>query len=221
MRRGFDPLRAYARFQFSIRGRPKAGRWPLNQQRRFDPCPRNCPRGSPHGCTDSSALSTWAQLFDNSTPNDGGAGWPRPPPSHSSEAEWSGDRLLTGFSKVRFLPLELVRARVRARALAARWREHPPRKREAPVRFRTRAPSCPCRPTVRMPALQAGDAGSTPTRGTGLRVVSWSSDSARLKPERTWCDSTATHCDGTRLVTRAGCDPAEAGSIPVRHPVGP
>lgn len=30
---------------------------------------------------------------------------------HSSEAEWSGSRLLTGISKVRFLPLELSRTR--------------------------------------------------------------------------------------------------------------
>jgi hypothetical protein len=94
---------------------------------------------------------------------------------YSSEAEWSGSRLLSGHSKVRFLPLELlVRActnafiafalissderhsscsRRRAStclpsrdrdaahrehpALAARMVEHPPRKREDPVRFRT------------------------------------------------------------------------------------
>src|SRR4029077_7539087 len=81
--------------------------------------------------------SRGAPLFDNSTPNDGGRLAPAPV-IYSSEAEWAGSRPLTGPSKVRFLPLEPC-ARRRARALAARWREHPPRKREAPVRFRTRA----------------------------------------------------------------------------------
>jgi hypothetical protein len=32
--------------------------------------------------------------------------WPRPSVFYSSEAEWSGSRLLTGLSEVRFLPLE-------------------------------------------------------------------------------------------------------------------
>lgn len=119
--------------------------------------------------------------------------------------------------EVRFLPPE-------PHALRAQSAEHLSRKQAVPVRSRMRAPGRdrPHRPAARMPGLQPGDASSI-LAGGALRVCSKSGDCGRSKPGTPRFDSERARrpiASRGRYSSgrRAGCDPAEAGSIPVRPP---
>ena len=99
-------------------------------------------------------------------------------PIHCSEAEWSGTRLLTGDTKVRFLPLQ----QLELDALTAR---------DLPARV-LRVRSCPCFSMVEDPLRTRRQSGSTP--GVGSQTCP--SEEALHANRECWFESNQPDYDG-------------------------